>query len=91
MTESLREISELLARFGVDLLRQQPHVVGEAYRALEQLVCLVELAAQRKRIDQPEGAQGEGSLATGESVLAFGSDRPVRLLSGADGSDRPSI
>src|SRR5215218_10137576 len=68
MAERLREVAELLARRGVDLLREQAQVVGVPCEPIEELLRPRVLARLGQARDEPEGADHERPLLPLEPV-----------------------
>src|SRR6266511_2586244 len=62
VAERLWVVADHLGAADVDLLGQQADVVGVGGRPLEGRPCPVDLAGQRLRLGEPEGAQQEGAL-----------------------------
>src|SRR5207302_2317887 len=69
VAEGLREVAEQLAGLGIDLLGEESEVVAEPGGGAECFLRLVDLAGQRLRFGQPEGAQQERSLVAFEPVV----------------------
>ena len=70
MAERLREVSEELARCGVDFLCQQTDVVDEGRRPLEHRLGPGHLVGERECLGQPERAEQERALLALEPVDA---------------------
>src|SRR5215217_1871947 len=87
--EPLWEVAEELARPRVDLLGVEPDIVREADELSHQLVRVVDAAAARVGVDEPERAGQERALVSVETVLpAVAVDvRPLAQLA-LDRSDR---
>ena len=79
MAEGLGEVAEQLAAGRVDLLGQQPQVVGVAEEPLEQGGGPVGLAGEGEVVDQPEAGDHKARLAVGEPVVGpeVAVDKPV--------------
>src|ERR671931_1967990 len=77
VAERLWEVAEQLAGPGVHLLRQQPHVVGVRDRALEHRPGPIDPSGHGQRLRQPERAEQERALVTGEPVDALLGAVPV--------------
>ena len=75
MDEALREVAEKLAARRVDFLRVEADVVRELDELAHQPVSLVGAAGAAERVDEPEGAREERTLALG---------RPRRAVEEAD-------
>src|SRR5690242_703894 len=56
MSQPLREIAQQLAGLRLDLLREQPEIVGFGDRQVERLARLLDVAAARQALNQPERA-----------------------------------
>src|SRR5260370_19464241 len=69
VAECLREVAEQLAGGRIDFLGKEPHVVGEGGCTRERLLGALELARERLRLCQPEGAEQESALLAGQAVL----------------------
>src|SRR4029453_2079403 len=63
MTEGLREVAKQFAGHRIDLLGQQPDIVGVLEQVLVQLAAALNLASQYQVVDQPEAAQHERAFA----------------------------
>ena len=64
MREGLREVSQRMARRGIDLLGKEAHVVGESAEPFEQILRLFDgSAAERKILRAPEAADAERAFA----------------------------
>src|SRR6201986_4751491 len=70
MRQPLREIAQQLAGLWRDLLREQPEIVGLGDRQVEHLACLLDLAAARQALDEPERAAQKRALLPGQTVIA---------------------
>src|SRR5437764_1202868 len=96
VAERLREVAELLAVRGVDLLREQAEVVGVAGELREQLLGPFDLAGLREAGDEPERADHEGPFLTGQPVgvqallVAVAEHEPVLRQLARDRLDRPA-
>src|SRR3982074_1155275 len=69
VAEGLRKVPERLTAGRVDLLREQAHVVGVGAGSLEGRSGPLELARDRLRLGQPEGADQEGSFLALQTVV----------------------
>jgi uncharacterized protein YbbK (DUF523 family) len=63
--EGLREVPELSAGLGVELLRVQPERGCGLHEAFHQMSCPLRLADDRQRRYEPEGADEEAALLAG--------------------------
>src|SRR6266542_6224764 len=68
VAEGLREVPQQLTGLFVDLLGQEPDVVGKRDGAFEHGPGPVDLAGPGQRLGEPERAQQEGSLGTPQAV-----------------------
>src|SRR5204863_4454698 len=68
VAERLREVAELLAVLGVDLLGQQAEIVRVAGELREQLLGTLDLAGLGEARDEPERADHERALLAHEAV-----------------------
>ena len=79
MTEGLRVVAQLLARCRVDLLGEESEGTGVFQDSQQKCFGLLQFASENKGIHQPEGAQDEGALLAGKSIIAqVAIDHPVR-------------
>src|SRR5207253_4015599 len=62
MRQRLRQVAQQLVRLGIDLIRVQARVVREREQLLHALARLVEAAAARERLDEPERAREKRAL-----------------------------
>src|SRR5919205_2989594 len=69
MGKSLGEVPQQHALRGIDLLREQPEVIGVAHDLLEEVVRVVEPTTEGQGIYQPEATEGKGGLTTWQSIL----------------------
>jgi hypothetical protein len=67
--ESLREVSQESMAVLVDLLGVEPDIVCLIQKTFEQAARLIRTAGAKQRIDQPEGADKEGTFLTGQAVI----------------------
>jgi hypothetical protein len=90
--ERLREVAQVPARAGVDLLRVELQRRGVAEHLLAQLPGPPRLADLLERADEPEGADGERALLALEPVVrlvrAVAQDQPVHRQLVVDRVDR---
>src|SRR5438128_4346013 len=70
MRERLREIADGLAARRLDLLGEEPDVVGAAEQALEQRLGLLAPAGVGEVLGRPEAARGEDVLRSLDAVVA---------------------
>src|SRR3954453_3905310 len=77
--EGLWEVPELAPRDRIVFLRQQPYVVSQVQKALEELSRLFHLSLKCKHIREPEGAREILRASVGHPCAispAFGSTKP---------------
>ena len=79
--ERLREVAEVAAAGGVELLGVEVERAGGLEQPLAELAGALALADLRERRDQPEGADQEGALLAAEAVVGLfdlvAEDEPV--------------
>jgi hypothetical protein len=66
----LRKVAQQLPTRRIGFFGHQPHVVGAAGGALEDLACPVGVPGQSDGLRQPEGAEQEGALLARQAVVA---------------------
>jgi hypothetical protein len=69
MGEPLRKIPKEFVRCGVDLLREEPDIVGIAERPIKEVVRGIDLSTQGQRFDEPEGTEHKGPLAVRQAIV----------------------
>jgi hypothetical protein len=96
VAERLREVPDHLAAGRVDLLGQEADIVDSGHGTLERRGGGLDLTGQRLRLRQPERAQQERPLLTGEAVTGPVSVHQPPLVSeplsdGIDGRFHPQV
>ena len=107
VAERLRSVAELLAGVRVDLLAEQPEVVGGSERPAQGVVGGVDLPGEGLRLSEPERAQQEGAFLAVEAVVpaagVVAADQPayvgeplatasrVRSIRGSSAGRKPTI
>src|ERR1041385_9108039 len=69
--EGLREVAEVAARGGVELLGVEAERRGDAQELFHQIAGALVLADDRQARDEPEGADQEAPLLSGEPVVGL--------------------
>src|SRR6185295_6361541 len=69
--ERLWEVAEMAARRGVELLGVEAERRGDSEQSLHQVARPLQLAYDRKRGHEPEGADEEGAFLPGEPVVGL--------------------
>src|SRR5207249_2530387 len=76
VAERLGQVAQEVAVRGVDLLRVQAYIVGQADQLVHRRGGLVDAADARERLDDPEGAREEGALLLLHPAVAVDKGAP---------------
>lgn len=68
MSESLREVADMLATRWVDLLGEQSDIIEVAEQPFEKRPAAFDLTSQDQIVDQPKAADGEGRFAARQAI-----------------------